>query len=263
MISGPIACLIDNRDGERRLRRRPHLIPSLGKTHPSQQQQGSSWAGKGQPTPHIFLPVCSEGVEGGPQRSQSIFQMEVPPRSRKPGKRDFPSAQQMLWTRPYIGFLVLSVIKAITQPDRASQVALVVKNPPANAGDTGDVDSVGKIPWRRAWQPTLVFLLGESHRWRSLVSYSPQGPKKSDMTGQLTLPPFLITSLGSRGLPAAPPGPTCAWAAAGCHTLCVTPGPRHPGPTHPQGCPGLGLSLVRQSDSRCCLCLWAISHLPT
>ena len=122
---------------------------------------------------------------------------------------------------------------------------------------------VAKIPQRRAWQPTLVFLLGESHRWRSLVSYSPQGPKKSDMTGQLTLPPFLITSLGSRGLPAAPPGPTCAWAAAGCHTLCVTPGPRHPGPTHPQGCPGLGLSLVRQSDSRCCLCLWAISHLPT
>ena len=89
--------------------------------------------------------------------------MEVPPRSRKPG-RETPSAQQMLWTRPYIGFLVLSVIKAITRPDRASQVALVVKNPPAHAGDTGDVDSVGKIPWRRAWQPTLVFLPGESHR---------------------------------------------------------------------------------------------------
>ena len=32
---------------------------------------------------------------------------------------------------------------------------------------------VGKIPWRRAWQPTLVFLPGESHRQRSLVGYSP------------------------------------------------------------------------------------------
>ena len=210
--------------------------------------------------PHVFLPVCSAGVEGGPQRSQSIFQLEVPPRSRKPGKRDFPSAQQMLWTRPYIGFLVLSVIKAITRPDRASQVALVVKNPPANAGDMG---SVGTIPWRRAWQPTLVFSPGESHRWRSLVSYSPQGPEESDTTEQLTLPPSLITHLGSRGLLAAPPGPTCAWAAAGCHTLCVIPGPRHPGPAHPRGCPGLGLRLVRQSDSRCCLCLWARSHLPT
>ena len=32
---------------------------------------------------------------------------------------------------------------------------------------------VRKIPWRKAWQPTLVFLLGESHGERSLVEYSP------------------------------------------------------------------------------------------
>ena len=32
---------------------------------------------------------------------------------------------------------------------------------------------VGEIPWRRAWQPTLVFLLGESHRQRSLEGPSP------------------------------------------------------------------------------------------
>ena len=32
---------------------------------------------------------------------------------------------------------------------------------------------VGKIPWRRKWQPTPVFLLGESHGQRSLVGYSP------------------------------------------------------------------------------------------
>ena len=32
---------------------------------------------------------------------------------------------------------------------------------------------VGKIPWRRAWQPTPVFLPGESHGQRSLVGYSP------------------------------------------------------------------------------------------
>ena len=31
---------------------------------------------------------------------------------------------------------------------------------------------VGKIPWRRAWQPTLV-LPGESHGQRSLAGYSP------------------------------------------------------------------------------------------
>ena len=48
----------------------------------------------------------------------------------------------------------------------------------ANAGDPW----VGKIPWRRAWQPTLVFLPGESHGQRSLVSYSPWGCTESDMT---------------------------------------------------------------------------------
>ena len=41
---------------------------------------------------------------------------------------------------------------------------------------------VGKIPWRRKWQPTLVFLPGESHRHRSLVGYSPEGCKELDMT---------------------------------------------------------------------------------
>ena len=33
---------------------------------------------------------------------------------------------------------------------------------------------VGKIPWRRAWQPSLVFLPGESQGQRSLAGYSPQ-----------------------------------------------------------------------------------------
>ena len=41
---------------------------------------------------------------------------------------------------------------------------------------------VGKIPWRRAWQPTPVFLPGESHGQRSLAGYSPRGRKESDTT---------------------------------------------------------------------------------
>ena len=41
---------------------------------------------------------------------------------------------------------------------------------------------VRKIPWRRAWQPTPVFLPGESHGQRSLVGYSPWGRKESDTT---------------------------------------------------------------------------------
>ena len=41
---------------------------------------------------------------------------------------------------------------------------------------------VGKIPWRTAWQPTLIFLPGESHRQGSLLGYNPQGGKELDMT---------------------------------------------------------------------------------
>ena len=40
---------------------------------------------------------------------------------------------------------------------------------------------VGKIPWRRKWQPTLVFLPGKFHGQRSLVGYSPLGCKVSDV----------------------------------------------------------------------------------
>ena len=41
---------------------------------------------------------------------------------------------------------------------------------------------VGKIPWRTAWQPTAVFLSGESLGQRSLAGYSPGGCKESDTT---------------------------------------------------------------------------------
>ena len=41
---------------------------------------------------------------------------------------------------------------------------------------------IGKIPWRRAWQPTPVSLPGESHGQRDLAGYSPWGRKESDTT---------------------------------------------------------------------------------
>ena len=55
----------------------------------------------------------------------------------------------------------------------ASQVELMVKNPPDNKGDVRD-SWAGKIPWRRAWQSTPAFLPGESHGQKSLVEYSLQ-----------------------------------------------------------------------------------------
>ena len=39
---------------------------------------------------------------------------------------------------------------------------------------------VRKIPWRRKWHPTPIFLPGKSHGWRSLAGYSPRGLQESD-----------------------------------------------------------------------------------
>ena len=47
---------------------------------------------------------------------------------------------------------------------------------------------VRKITWRRKWQPTPVFLPGESHGQRSLAGYSPWGRKESDRTERLIHP---------------------------------------------------------------------------
>ena len=57
----------------------------------------------------------------------------------------------------------------------------MVKNPLANAGQLVQFP-VRKIPCRRAWQPTPVFLPGEFHGQRSLVGYGPWGCKESDTT---------------------------------------------------------------------------------
>ena len=53
---------------------------------------------------------------------------------------------------------------------------LVVKNLPAMRCRSHGFDHwVRKIPWRRKWQPTPVFMPGKSHGQRSLVGYSPWG----------------------------------------------------------------------------------------
>ena len=52
---------------------------------------------------------------------------------------------------------------------------------------------VRKIPWRRKWQPTPVFLPGESHGQRSLVGYGLWGGKELDTTERLSI--CICTSL--------------------------------------------------------------------
>ena len=64
------------------------------------------------------------------------------------------------------------------------------KSQTANVGDARDNGFspwVGKIPWRRKWQPTPISCLGKSHGQRSLAGYSPWGSKESDMIKWLSM----------------------------------------------------------------------------
>jgi len=77
-------------------------------------------------------------------------------------------------TIPFLSQKVnLTCCKWITQYC-TSLVAQMVKNLPASIRPGFD-PWVGKIPWRREWQPTPVFLPGESHGQRSLAGHSPSG----------------------------------------------------------------------------------------
>ena len=86
---------------------------------------------------------------------------------------------------------ILYIVSYTTQ--WASLVAQRLKHLPAMRETQFD-PWVGKIPWRRKWQPTPVFLPGESHGQRSLVGYSSQGLKESDRTERLHF--HYITQLG-------------------------------------------------------------------
>ena len=95
-----------------------------------------------------------------------------------------------------MGFL----LKDITQ-EQAFQVVLVVKNPPVN---TGDIKRrrfdlwVRKIPWKRKWQPTPVFLPEKFCGQRSLVGYSSLGHRELDTTEHTHTP---LKPQACQGLP--------------------------------------------------------------
>ena len=68
---------------------------------------------------------------------------------------------------------------------KATQVALVVKNPSANAGDVRDVSSIpgsGRSPEERNGNPLQYSCLENPNGQRILVGYNPWGCKELDMT---------------------------------------------------------------------------------
>ena len=86
----------------------------------------------------------------------------------------------------------------------ASLVAQTVKNLPVMQETRFD-PWVGKIPWRRKWQPIPIFLPGEFHRQRSLVGCSPWGHKESDRIEQLAQQQHLVLLKERQGHPTQPP----------------------------------------------------------
>ena len=76
---------------------------------------------------------------------------------------------------------LLSLLRHLRSWAGAALVAQAVKNL-LQCKRLGFSPWVGKIPWRREWLPTPVFLSGEFHGQRSLVGYSPCGHKESDTT---------------------------------------------------------------------------------
>ena len=83
---------------------------------------------------------------------------------------------------------------------------------------------VGKIPWRRKWQPTPAILPGEFHGQRSLAGYSPWGCKELGMTEKLSLTLAFWIIINSEqcliiSKVCVPSFPKCL-AAQSCPALC-------------------------------------------
>ena len=89
--------------------------------------------------------------------------------------------------------------EGIGYPLQYSWVSLVAQTVkiPLQCGRPGFDPWVRKIPWRRAWQPTPVFLPGETSGQRSLAGYSPRGCKESDTIEWLSTAWILIWLLKS------------------------------------------------------------------
>ena len=84
-------------------------------------------------------------------------------------------------------FLMTLLSKSYKHTQRCwtSQVALVIKNPPANAGDIRDAGSIrgsGKFPGGGHGNALQCSCLENPHGQRSLAGYSPWGPKESGKT---------------------------------------------------------------------------------
>ena len=99
-----------------------------------------------------------------------------------------------------ISLTVLGACEKINDLPRWHSESVPARNMPAKAGDKRDGGLIlgwGKIPWRKKWRSTPVFLPEKSHGQRSLVVYIPEGLKKSDKTGHTCMVPGMVPKSGN------------------------------------------------------------------
>ena len=113
---------------------------------------------------------------GSPNRSyaESVL-IEQIHEKRPPFLCDFSKCQRHLHPFELVYLSHLDMIIWASLVDQTVKICLQRRRP-------GFHPWVGKIPWRRAWQHTPVFLPGEFYGQRSLAGYSPWGHKESDTT---------------------------------------------------------------------------------
>ena len=150
----------------------------------------------------------------------------------------------------FITLLYIYIYYIVKQSYGCQSVAQTIKHLPAMQETWFDL-KIGKIPWRRKWQPTPVSLPGKSHGLRSLAGYSPWGGKELDATKQLThtkqscrLSSLLIQKRHNSLF--ILPGSQCStkfwFLAASIPFYRVYFGYHPPGQYYPQSCPRLILS---------------------
>ena len=110
-----------------------------------------------------------------------------------------------MWGLEYIleQLRLLPIILSYAGP-RASQMALEVNYPPANAEDVRDTSLIpesGRFPGRGHGKPIPVFMTGESHGQRSLAGYSPLVAKSQTRLKQLSMHKLTHAGLSFRRRP--------------------------------------------------------------
>ena len=109
---------------------------------------------------------------------------DLPTQGSNPG---LPHCRRILYPLSHKGSpKALYLHSNLIRPTMFHRTSLMVQMVRRLAYDRPGFDPwVGKILWRRKWQPTPVPLPGKSHGWRSVVDYSPWGHKESDTTERL------------------------------------------------------------------------------